>query len=676
MKTKRIFLCILSAILLFTAQTPVVFAKAHNDAEEDKTCAPYFYIENADPETDSFPLKETDVVTNINGSIADTYVTQVYANEGSKAINARYIFPTSTKASVHGMTMTVGNQKVTAKIQEKEEAKKTYESAKSEGKSASLLEQKTPNVFTMDVANIMPGETVSIELHYTELISPTEGNYQFVFPTVVGPRYVKAEDARNFSEGNDWLASPYLEEGTDPVGKYNIQVNLSTGVPITGLSSKSHKINIDWDDNSIAHISLQDASDYAGNRDFILDYKLTGHTISSGLTMQTGESENFFMLTVQPPEHYKPKEIVPREYIFVLDVSGSMDGYPLDTAKKLITTLVSDLNKNDSFNLILFCNGNTILSPKSLPATEKNISKAMKLINQQHGYGGTELDNAIQAALDMPADDNVARSIVILTDGYISGETETFDLICQNLDEASFFPFGIGSSVNRYLIEGIASAGQGEAFIVTDEADASETAQRFRTYMEAPLLTDIKITYDGLDVYHVEPVTPSTLYAQKPIILFGKWRGEAKGNVHITGKTGKKDFVLDIPVSEECIDKTNTALPYLWARKRIERLTDFSTYKDNPSIREEVTRLGLTYSMATSYTSFVAVLETIVNPDANATDVDQPNALPLHVSNLAIGSGYTAGSEPGSLLMILGGIAVALKGTWKQKKKRCTSLPY
>ena len=362
--------------------------------------------------------------------------------------------------------------------------------------------------------------------------------------------------------------------------------------------------------------------------------------------------------------------------VLVLDVSGSMDGYPLDTAKKLITTLVSDLNKNDSFNLILFCNGNTILSPKSLPATEKNISKAMKLINQQHGYGGTELDNAIQAALDMPADDNVARSIVILTDGYISGETETFDLICQNLDESSFFPFGIGSSVNRYLIEGIASAGQGEAFIVTDEADASETAQRFRTYMEAPLLTDIEITYDGLDVYHVEPVTPSTLYAQKPIILFGKWRGEAKGNVHITGKTGKKDFVLDIPVSEECIDKANTALPYLWARKRIERLTDFSTYKDNPSIREEVTRLGLTYSMATSYTSFVAVLETIVNPDANATDVDQPNALPLHVSNLAIGSGYTAGSEPGTLLMILGGIAVALKGTWKQKKKRRTALPY
>ncbi len=654
MKVKHMLLSLLIMALVFTAMTPTVYA-AESQKEEDKTYAPYFFVESKHPETESFPLKKTDVTVNINGSIAETYVTQVYANEGANPINAKYVFPCSTKAAVHGMTMTVGNQVVRAQIQEKKEAIETFETAKNEGKSASLLTQETPNVFTMDVANIMPGDTISIELHYTELISPTEGIYQFAFPTVVGPRYVNTEKAKE--EGSlpsltdkEWLNSPYLPEGKTPDSEYNIKVNLSTGVPITGLSSKSHKINIDWDDNSIAHISLADPSDYAGNRDFILDYKLSGDNISSGITLSTGESENFFMLNIQPPAHYEPEEIVPREYIFVLDVSGSMDGYPLNTAKKLITNLVSDLRKEDSFNLILFCNDNELLSPKSLPASPKNIDRAIKLIDRQHGYGGTELNSAVQAALDLPKQENTARSIVIITDGYISGEAETFDIICENLDEATFFPFGIGTGVNRYLIEGIANAGQGESFIVTDKADADETAQYFRTYMEAPLLTDIQVTYEGFDAYHIEPVTPTTLYAQKPITLFGKWKGNPTGTIHITGKCGKDDYIVDIPISEKNIDNSNTALPYLWARKRVERLSDFGTFKDNAAIKEEITRIGLNYSMATSYTSFVAVLETIRNPEAENTDVDQPNPLPLHVSNLAIGSGYTVGSEPGTFL--------------------------
>ncbi|MBQ8878556.1 MAG: VWA domain-containing protein [Lachnospiraceae bacterium] len=679
MKAKRLLLSLLCVVLLFTTLAPTVYA-AEPQKDEDKTYAPYFFVESEHPETESFPLKKTDVTVNINGSIAETYVTQVYTNEGANPINAKYVFPCSTKAAVHGMTMTVGNQMVRAQIQEKEEAKETFETAKSEGKSASLLTQETPNVFTMDVANIMPGDTITIELHYTELITPTEGTYQFAFPTVVGPRYVNVEKAKE--EGTlpaltdtEWLSSPYLPDGNTPNAEYNIRVNLSTGVPITGLTSKSHKINIDWDDNSIAHISLADPADYAGNRDFILDYKLSGENISSGITLSTGESENFFMLNIQPPAHYEPEEIVPREYVFVLDVSGSMDGYPLDTAKELIRNLVSDLRKEDSFNLILFCNDNELLSPKSVSASPKNIDRALKLIDRQHGYGGTELNNAVQAALDLPKQENTARSIVIITDGYISGETETFDIICQNLDEATFFPFGIGTSVNRHLIEGIANAGQGESFIVTDKADADETAKYFRTYMEAPLLTDIQITYEGFDAYHVEPVTPSTLYAMKPITLFGKWKGEPSGIIHITGKCGTEDYVADIPISEKNIDNSNCALPYLWARKRVERLSDFGTFKDNAAIKEEVTRIGLTYSMATSYTSFVAVLETIRNPEGESTDVDQPNPLPLHVSNLAIGCGYTVGSEPGTLLFtVLAGCFAIISFKRKRKITQRTSL--
>ena len=671
MKKKRILLTILSIVLLFTMHNPVAYAQEENTTEEDRTFAPYFYVENADASTDSFPLKETNVTTNISGVIADTYVTQVYANEGETPISARYVFPASTKVSVHGMKMTVGNQIVTAKIKEKEEAKEEYDKAQSEGKTASLLEQQNPNVFTMDIANIMPGDTISIELHYTEFINPVEGTYQFIFPTVVGPRYAAPANRDDDSVNTDeWIASPYLAEGSTVTGKYNINVNLSTGVPITGLTSKSHKINIDWDDNSVAHVSLSDPKAFAGNRDFILDYKLTSQDISSGLALSTGENENFFMLTVQPPERYETTDIPEREYIFVLDVSGSMNGYPLDTAKELISNLVSNLRETDSFNLILFSGDAALLSESSLPATSRNIRKAMRLIDNQEGYGGTNLSTAVETALKLPSTEDVSRSIVIITDGYVSGETDTFDLIQENLGAASVFPFGIGTSVNRYLIEGIAAAGQGEAFIVTDKEDATETAERFRTYITSPILTNMQITYDGFDVYDVEAGTLSTLYAQKPIIVFGKWSGEPSGTIRLTGKTGKKDYTLEIPVAEASTSSDNSALPYLWARKRLERLTDYGTYKDNPDIKEEVTQLGLTYNMLTSYTSFIAVLDVVRNDTGNSTNVDQPNPLPLQVSNLAVGGGYKIGSEPKDIILLIGVTGIVCLRLVRNKKQK------
>lgn len=652
MNKKKISL-ILSAVLLLLS-TPVlpVHAETSSADEQDATMAPYFLVVSEDTSVDCFPLKETDVATNISGTIAETYVTQTYTNEGDKPINASYVFPASTKVTVHGMTMQIGNNIVTAQIKEKEEAKQEFEAAKSEGKSASLLEQKRSNVFTMDVANIMPGDTVHIKLHYTELISPTEGTYQFVFPTVVGPRYAEPSEAAD-QDANGWVETPYFESGATITGKYNITVNLSTGVPITNLNSKSHDINIDWNNNSSAKITLSNPADYAGNRDFILDYRLTGNQVESGLVLAQGESENFFMLTIQPPERFVPEDIPPREYIFVLDVSGSMNGYPLDTAKTLIRDLVSNLKETDQFNLILFSGASEQLSPRSLTATKENINQAIDLIDKQEGYGGTSLSPALESAINIPAEQDVARSIVVITDGYISGEQNIFDLISQNLGTTSFFSFGIGSSVNRYLIDGIAYAGAGESFVVTDSEDAGETAERFRTYIQSPILTDINVSYDGFEVYDVEPAALPTLFAQKPIVLFGKYRGEAEGAITVTGKTGSNDYSQEIAVSDIKTLTDNDAISYLWARTRVERLMDYGYSKDNPDVKDEVTQLGLDYSMMTPYTSFIAIIDTIRNPEGESADVDQSLPLPLEVSNLAVGGGYRAYSEPSEILLVL-----------------------
>lgn len=679
-KKKINWLCITLTFLFLLACPAAAYGEEGDANDREATLAPYFVIEESDPSVDSFPLKETDVSTTINGIIAETFVTQTYANEGERPINARYLFPASDNVSIHGMKMQIGDQVITAQIQEREEAKKTFEAAKSEGKSASLLEQQRPNVFSMDVANIMPGDTVRIELHYTEMVLSTEGIYEFVFPTVVGPRYASSapgtvENAEDSQDGpgiekepeDSWISNPYLKEGKTPPGKYNIKVSLSTGVPITHISCKSHDVQIEKSSESKAQITLANPQDYAGNRDFILSYQLTGEEISCGLMLDSDEEENYFMLMVQPPERYTPDQLPPREYIFILDVSGSMYGYPLDTAKDLIRDLVSGLKETDRFNLLLFSNASLKMSPDSLPATKENIQTALDLIDQESGGGGTELAPALKDALSIPMQGNFSRSIITITDGYISGEKEIFEIIQKNLSNTNFFSFGIGDSVNRYLINGIAKAGQGEAFIVTDQEDGSKTAEQFRTYVQAPLLTNVQVSYEGFDAYEVEPPVIPTLFARRPLVLFGKWRGEPSGTIRITGKSGDQDYVKEIDVSALEPSTDNQAIRYLWARKKIERLTDYGSQStDSPLTKKTVTSLGLKYSMMTPYTSFVAVTETVRNPEGDASDVTQPSALPLHVSSLAVG-GYTTGSEPGAWLLLMGVMLVILIMAFRRK---------
>lgn len=668
MKKYKSLLCLLSAFIIFMSSVPTVHAEEAMDVDEDKTYAPYFYVESEEVGVDCLPLKKTDVSVNIEGIIANIHVTQSYSNEGTKPVNASYVFPASTKVTIHGMQMQIGNQIVTAKIKEKEEAKQEFETAKSEGKSASMLSEERSNVFSMDVANIMPGDNVLIELDYTELITPSEGTYEFVFPTVVGPRYV-GPVIDDTGTRDEWAGTPYLSEGTPPTDEYDIHVTISAGVPISSLTCSSHEINTEWNENTTAHVSLANPADYAGNRDFILDYKLTDAKIGTGLiTGQYGE-ENFFMLMVQPPERVEVEEIPPREYIFVLDVSGSMSGFPLETAKKLINNLVSGLRETDTFNLILFSGTSYKMASRSVPATEENINKAVKLINGQKGAGGTELADALEDALHIPTEEDMSRNIVIITDGYIYGESDVFKLVNDNLNQADFFSFGIGSAVNRYLIEGIASIGQGEPFIVTKENQADEIADKFRNYIQSPVLTDIQVSFDGFDVYDVEPAALPTLYAQKPIVLLGKWRGEATGTIQITGTTGNGTYTDSISTAD-AVTAENNAIAYLWARKRVERLTDYGRNGSDSEAQEEVTQLGLKYSMVTPYTSFIAVLDVVRNTEGESTDVNQPLPLPLEVSNLAVG--YRIGSEPGTGILIIAPMIMTLMSVLygKARKKR------
>jgi Ca-activated chloride channel family protein len=626
--------------------------------QKDKTLSPYFYVQG-DPNVDHLPLKDTRVEIDVSGVIADVKVLQTYRNEGSRPINARYVFPASTRAAVYAMRMRIGDEVIVAKIKERDKAKQEFDKAREEGKSASLLEQNRPNVFSMSLANAMPGDQIEIELRYTELLVPTDGIYEVVFPTIVGPRYSSQPESSATQEDN-WVKSPYLHEGKAPTSTFHISTRISAGIPIRDLTCPSHAIVPQWQGPAIAQVSTDDTDPLQGNRDFVLRYRLAGDRISAGLILYQGKDENFFLYMAQPPQRVESADIPAREYIFVVDVSGSMEGFPLNTSKRLLRDLIGQLRPSDFFNVVLFAGDSSVLSTKSLAANQANISSAIRLLEQQRGSGGTELLAAVKQAMSLPREVAVSRSIVLVTDGYISGEKGVFDYIRAHLDQCNVFSFGIGTSVNRYLIEGVAKAGMGEPFIVTQEAEAPAMAARFREYIQTPVLTDIEVRPVGFDVYDVNPVGLPDLFAQRPVILFGKWRGPIGGAFELHGKTGQGDYVTSVDVGGLQPDDANRALRYLWARSRIAELSDYGgAYLDQDRIGA-ITSLGLKYNLLTQYTSFIAVREVVSNTQGAAQDVDQPLPLPDGVSAFAVGGSTQSGSEPELVWLITVSIALAL----------------
>ncbi|MDP4274063.1 MAG: VIT domain-containing protein [Bacteroidota bacterium] len=606
---------------------------------ENKTLSPYFFVKSSNPDIDLLPLKSTSAEVNIVGVIADVTINQVYKNDGKNTLEAVYTFPASSNAALYAMEMTIGNRKIVARIEEKKKARADYEQAKSEGKRTSLLEQQRPNVFQMNVANIKPGDEIKVTLKYTELLVPESGTYQFVYPTVVGPRYSN-QDLATAPASDQFVATPYLKEKEAPSYNFDLKVHLSAGLPIQNIFCPSHKIKVDYEHPDLADIRL-DSSEYkGGNRDFILNYQLSGDKIESGLLLYRNGDENFFLWMVQPPKRVVKEDIPPREYIFVVDVSGSMQGYPLDISKKLLRNLVVNLRPTDRFNVLFFSGASGWLSDSSVYATTENVEKAITLIDSHKGYGGTELLPALEKAVAYPRhDESLSRSIVIVTDGYVNVEKQSFDLIRTHNDQANTFAFGIGTSVNRYLIEGLARAGMGEPMIVDNQERAAEQAEKFRNYISNPVLTQIKKDFGKFDVYDVEPITVPDVLAERPVIIMGKYKGDEQGTLSLKGYSGgNKRYKTTLDVSTVKSDERNAAIRYLWARNKIKMLEDYKEAGFDSSLIKQVTNLGLKYNLMTAYTSFVAIdEEQIIDHTGKLVTVKQALPLPQGVSNFAVG---------------------------------------
>ncbi len=619
----------------------IMFPGGTRDAvpdEGDRTSAPYFFVEGTDPGNERLPLKETSADVAIAGVIARVRVHQVFENHGKKPIEAIYVFPASTRAAVHGMRMKIGGRVVEAKIDRRAAARETYETARREGRRTSLLEQQRPNVFTMNVANVMPGDRIEVQLDYSELLVPEDAVYEFVYPTVVGPRYGGGTDPQR----DKWIANPHVPQGGAEPFAFDIRAHVEAGIPLREITSPSHAVKVTYVGPTAADIRL--GATGGSNRDFVLRYRLAGDRIATGALLWEGEvargqPEGFFAVLVEPPQRPTMAQVLPREYIFLLDVSGSMHGFPLDTAKALMRKLLGQLRPTDSFNVALFSGSSYVMAPSgSLAATQASVAEALALIGKQQGGGGTELMGGLEMSYKIPRRDrNVSRTVVVVTDGYVGVEAQAFRFIRERADEANLFAFGIGSAVNRGLIEGMARAGMGEPFIVLRPEKAAAEAEKLRQTIERPVLTDIHVAFHGFGAYEVAPQKVPDLMARRPLLLFGKFAGAAQGRIVVTGRTASGHFEQAIDVRPTDVRESNAALRWLWARKWVEILDDERHLGAGQPAEDAITDLGLAYNLLTQFTSFVAVDSQVANRTGGVESVRQPLPLPEGVSNFAVG---------------------------------------
>ena len=594
------------------------------------------------------PLKHTDVKAQVSGFLSRVTVTQEFENPFKEKIEAVYTFPLPQNAAVDDMTMLVGDRTVRGKILRREEAEAVYEAAKNNGQTASLLNQERPNIFTQSVANILPGEQIKITISYVETLKYEDGAYEFVFPMVVGPRYVPgnptgaqgdgfAPDTDSVPDGSKITPAPApagLRAGHD----VSLEVSLDAGVSIDGIDSKTHEVTVDRPNDHSAHVVLKDLATIP-NKDFILRYDVAGKKIEDAVLTHSTTSGGFFTLILQPPERVTVEDVTPKELVFVLDTSGSMAGFPIEKAKETMKLALDNLYAYDTFNLITFSGDEHILFPEPVPATKENLAKAQAFLETRQGGGGTEMMKAIKASMDPSDKQDHVRIVCFMTDGYVGNDMEIIAEV-QKHPNARVFAFGIGSSVNRFLLDNMAKYGRGEVEYVGLNDDGSAAARRFHERVRNPLLTDISIDWNGMAVSDVYPKVVPDLFGAKPLILSGRYTGNGKGTIRLRGKMSGRDFVREIPV-DFASAQSHDVLATLWARKRVDDLMsqDFAgaqqgTMKDD--VKQSIIQLGLDYRLMTQFTSFVAVEEMVVTDGGQPRRIDVPVEVPEGVNRAAV----------------------------------------
>lgn len=586
-------------------------------------------------ETVKLPLQHTHVDVEITAGIARVEVTQTYKNLYKRPIEALYTFPLPMNSAVNRMQMVIGDRTIEAQIKKRAEARAIYEKAKERGHTASLLEQERPNIFSQSVANIAPGSDIDIVVSYVQSLTYANHQWEFVFPMVVGPRFIPPghQDGPG-TQSYKRLRPLILGHGQRPGHDISMDIAVFSGSGIQNFDVPTHDVAGKSQTDGSLQLSLS-RHDNIPNRDFVLQYQTASALAQASVLTHREGNEGYFALTVVPP---LPAMTEPapntREFIFVVDVSGSMNGVPLSMCKDAMREALSQVRADDTFNVLTFAGQTKKAFAKPRRASEHNIQEAIATINRLRAGGGTMMADAIREALNPDTETERERYVFFMTDGYVGNEKKIFartqnfiTALEERGQKARVFGFGVGSSVNRHLLNGLSQAGQGITFYASTRQDPAQGVREFFRTLEQPFMSDISLEFEGLSVSNLEPQVIPDLLAGRPLEILGRFESPGQGTLNIQGILEGRAHTISLPVTLPAINLNHGALKTRWARARLSSLSRKSWNSASPELKSEITKLGLEHNLVTAYTSFVAVDSSKQVDGAESITIEQPTHL-------------------------------------------------
>ncbi|MGI8437363.1 MAG: VIT domain-containing protein [Chthoniobacterales bacterium] len=614
----------------------------------------------------SLPLQKTEVHLNVSGGLIEGEVAQVFTNNTGTALEAIYVFPLPSEATVMGMELRVGDRVIRSVVKEREEARQQYETAKAQGQKTALLEQERPNIFTTSVANFNPGETVRIRFTYLQAAEYQRGKYSVTFPMVVGPRYIPFEIS---VPDSGRITPPLLHPAIDPGHRVTLSATV-TGLPVKSITSNTHAIQVQPRNGGESYdVALREGKTLP-NSEFHLEIALTGgeEPELSVVTTQAQDA-NFALITLFPPlgvpiDKLPPR--VPRDVLFLIDTSGSMSGESIGQAQAGLLRCLDMLRPEDTFTVVRFSSDYSAFAPELRPATPDSLEAARSYVRTLRADGGTEMQTALDYTLSIPGQrENAFRLVAFLTDGDVGNEESLMRLLNTKLGSARVFTFGIGSTPNEFLMRRLAELGRGQSRFIRSHEDIGTTMSDFFRTLDQPTMTNVRLDWHAKNGQQVTglvtyPQLCPDVFVDRPLQVVAKIPRGFDGTLEVSGKVAGGQMTKQFPLGA-AIATHHDGIPTLFGQAVVNdlmyqrlRTTDATQLQ---SLHDQVVKTALDYQLVTAFTSRVAVEEQITRaPDGAVTSVKVPTMLPRGWNPSAFFA--TATSDP--LRLVIGFVVLSV----------------
>ena len=590
------------------------------------------------------PAVKSEVRISVTGPIVRTTVTQTFHNTTGRCVEGLYVYPLPELSAVDTLKMTIGSRVIVGEIREREQARKEYEQAKSEGRKAALVEQQRPNVFTTSVSGVMPGDEAIIEIAYQEMAQYENGEYRLRFPMVVAPRYTPAH--ASVAAKLPFTPSSSNNNG----GTIALSVDLQPGYSVRNIVSAQAKSETLGNRH---YRVTADSSTLDASHDFELSWQpdLGANPEATVLTEKLGE-ETYALVMVTPPARSSIR--LPRETIFIIDSSGSMEGASMQQAKAALLLALGDLKPGDKFNIIDFDSMARPLFSDSQFADASSIASAKSFVEKIDADGGTEMLKALQLAMpEHPTTPSgTVRQVIFMTDGQVGNEQELFSFIHARLGESRLFTVGIGAAPNSHFMRNAARFGRGTFTYIGDVQQVQERMSELFGKLDAPVMTSISV-HSSDSIAESWPERVPDLYRGEPLVVAMRVHN-ANAKITLHGNIGNEKWSKELTLPAA---GGSDGITRLWGREKIESLMDHLSDGSDPNgVEAAVIAVALQHHLVSQYTSLVAIDQTPQGlnatckaeplPTGNGADADADGTLPQTATPagllLLIGASLTA----------------------------------